>query len=218
MACDAVDMVVVHRVFRREFHDVPALVSAVPAGDSARAHVVGDHIKFMADALRHHHGSEDDQVWPKLTLRAPAQQAAVSQLIDDHTEIAVLMKRVESLVARWMASAEPALREQLSDASRNLSTSVDRHLDDEERYALPIIEQHLTQKEWAAAVKQAASFISVRNLRLGIVLGGLVLDAASEAQRHKILSGAPLPQRLVVQFLGPRSLAAYRRRLYRAPN
>ncbi len=79
---------------------------------------------------------------------------------------------------------------------------------------MPLIEEHLTQQEWAAAVKQAASFISVRNLRLGIVLGGLVLDGASDDERRMILSGAPIPQRLVVQLFARRSLAVYRRRLH----
>ena len=81
---------------------------------------------------------------------------------------------------------------------------------------MPLIEEHLTQQEWAATVKQAASFISARNLRLGIVLGGLVLDGASDDERRKILAGAPIPQRLVVQLFARRSLAAYRRRLYAA--
>ena len=82
---------------------------------------------------------------------------------------------------------------------------------------MPIIEEHLTQQEWAAAVKQAASFISPRNLRLGIVMGGLVLDGASEEERRIILSGAPLPQRLVVQLFSARTTAAYRRRLHGSP-
>jgi hypothetical protein len=106
------------------------------------------------------------------------------------------------------------MTQQLSAASVDLSACLDRHLDDEERNAVPLIEEHLTQQEWAAAVKQAASFISVRNLRLGIVLGGLVLDGASDDERRKILSGAPIPQRLVVQLFARRSLGAYRRRLY----
>jgi hypothetical protein len=117
------------------------------------------------------------------------------------------------MLAAWTTSAEWSLGERLSAASSALSTSVDRHLDDEERNALPLIEEHLTQQEWAAAVKQAASFISARNLRLGIVLGGLVLDDASEEERQKILSGAPIVQRLVVALFGARTLAAYRRRL-----
>ena len=134
-------------------------------------------------------------------------------MLDEHSEIANAVDGVESLVAEWTESAEPALAERLCAASTELSTLVDRHLDDEERNAVPLIEKYLTQEEWAAATKQAASFISLRNLRLGIVLGGLVLDSASDEERRIILTGAPLPQRLVVQLFGARTLAAYSRRL-----
>jgi hypothetical protein len=115
-------------------------------------------------------------------------------------------------------TADPKLTEELSAAASELSTCVARHLDDEERNALPVIEEHLTQREWAAAVKRGAAFISVCNLRLGLVLGGLVLDAGSEEERRIILSGAPLPQRVVVQLFGARTAAAYRRQLHGTPN
>jgi hemerythrin-like domain-containing protein len=214
MSINALDMLVVHRAFRREFHDLPALIAAVPAADTGRAKVVGEHVKFMAAALHHHHAAEDQLVWPKLQSRAPGYLADLQRMVDEHDEIAAAIDRVESLLAAWIESADPALTEQLSIAAGELSTSVDRHLDDEERHAVPIIEEHLTRPEWAAAVKQGAAFISARNLRLGIVLGGLVLDGASDEERRVILGGAPLPQRLVVQLFSARTTAAYRRRLH----
>lgn len=214
MPTDAGDMFVVHRVFRREFADLPALIAAVPAGDTRRATVVGDHARFMVAALHHHHAAEDDLVWPKLRSRAPANTADVGRMVDEHVEISTVVERLESLLGDWAGSADPSLVQQLSAAAGDLSAAVDRHLDDEERNAVPLIEEHLTQQEWVAAVKQAASFISVRNLRLGVVLGGLVLEEASPEERQKILSDAPVPQRMVVQLFGARSAASYRRRLH----
>jgi len=58
MPIDALDMTHVQRVLRREFHDIPELIAAVPAGEAARAKVVGDHVTFMVDALHHHHAAE----------------------------------------------------------------------------------------------------------------------------------------------------------------
>ncbi|OBA96532.1 hypothetical protein A5662_17635 [Mycobacteriaceae bacterium 1482268.1] len=213
MPADAMDMLVVHRVFRREFHGMSDLISAVADGDVSRAVVVRDHLTFMVDALHHHHASEDDLVWPKLKIRAPNREAEIERMAGQHAEIAAAIDHIKPHLAAWVKSPSPVASERLSATARELSVCVDRHLDDEERNALPLIEEHLTQKEWAAAVKHAASFISPRNLWLGIVLGGLVLEAASEAERRIILSGAPIPQRLVVQLFGARALAAYRRRL-----
>src|SRR5262249_41509788 len=167
-----------HRVFRREFRDMPALITAVPAGDVDRAKVVSGHLEFMIAALHHHHAAEDELVWPKLRSRAPGQQDDLARMVDQHAEIAATVERIESLLPAWTESADPGQTRQLAAAASDLSTRVDRHLDDEETTALPVIEEHLSQQEWAAAIKQAASFVSLRNLRLGVVLGGFVLDAA----------------------------------------
>jgi len=218
MPSNAVDMLVVHRVFRREFNDMPALIAAVPPGDTTRAKMVGDHVKFMVAALHHHHAAEDELVWPKLLSRAPDRRADLERMVDEHNEIAAAVDAVESLVSAWTKAADPKLTQELSAAAGELSTCVARHLDDEERHALPVIEQHLTQREWAATVKRGAAFISARNLRLGLVLGGLVLDAGSEEERRIILSGAPLPQRVVVQLFGARAATAYQRQLHGTPN
>jgi hypothetical protein len=134
-------------------------------------------------------------------------------MVEEHADIAKSVDRVQSLTADWTKSAEPTLTKQLSTASHALTDLVNRHLEHEERDAVPLIEKYMTQEEWTAATKQAASFISLRNLRLGIVLGGLVLDAGSEKERRKILAGAPVPQRIAVQLSGSHSVAAYRRRL-----
>jgi hypothetical protein len=61
---------------------------------------------------------------------------------------------------------------------------------------------------------QGASFISVRDLRLGLVMGGMVLGAASAAERQVLLANMPAPQRFMVRLVGVRAEAAYRRRLH----
>jgi len=93
MPSTAVDMLVVHRVFRREFNGMPALIAAAPAGDTARAKVVGDHVKFMVAALHLHHAAEDELVWPTLQSRAPDHHADLQRMVDERTEIATAGRR-----------------------------------------------------------------------------------------------------------------------------
>jgi hypothetical protein len=90
--------------------------------------------------------------------------------------------RAESVLSTWAATADPAVTDQLSTCIAELTTLVVGHLDDEERNAVPIIEEHLTHDEWQAGVKLGASFLNTHP-RLGIVLGGLVLDYASPDER-----------------------------------
>src|SRR5262249_27113257 len=49
--CDTSDMVIVHRMFRRECALLPQLVAAVPAGDVARARTVARHAREVLDML-----------------------------------------------------------------------------------------------------------------------------------------------------------------------
>ena len=214
MPIDAQDMTLVHRVFRREFNDIPGLIAAVPAGDTARAKVVADHLSFMVDGLHHHHAAEDELVWPKLLARAPAQQVEIRRMEEHHAGIAAAIGRVQSDLSAWNTTADRSACDRLLAAVAELSRLLVQHLDDEERNAVPLIEEHLTEDEWQEATKRGASFLSSHQ-RLGIVLGGLVLDYASPDEGRKFLAGVPMPQRLLIRLLRPRMTASYRRRLYR---
>jgi hemerythrin-like domain-containing protein len=217
MAVDAHDMALVHRVFRREFHDLPALIATVRAGDTARAKVVGDHLQFLVDALHHHHAAEDELGWPPLLGRVPEHTAVIERMAVEHAHIAEAVTRTQPLLTEWRARADPAVADELSSCVAELTTRVGEHLDDEERNAVPIIENHLTPDEWQAALKRGAAFLSSHPW-LGIVLGGLVLDYAAPDERQKFLAGVPLPQRMLVRLFSARITAAYRRRLYDTPN
>ena len=125
-------MILVHRVFRREFHGIPDLIAGVCVGDTARATLVANHVTFMIDGLHHHHAAEDELAWPILLARAPAQQAEIDRMEAQHGGIAAAIVRVQSDLSEWTK----------------------------------------------AAVKRGASFLS-KYPRMGIVLGGLVLDYSS---------------------------------------
>ena len=67
--CDTSDMVIVHRMFRRECALLPQLVAAVAGGDLARARTVAGHAREVLDMLHHHHVGEDELLWPRLSAR-----------------------------------------------------------------------------------------------------------------------------------------------------
>jgi hypothetical protein len=96
----------------------------------------------------------------------------------------------------------------------DLSARVDEHLADEERNIVPLINQHITAEEWQKCVARAAEFISRKNLKRGLVLGGLVLDASSAVEARRILASVPLPQRILVGLLARRTSARYHTNLY----
>ncbi|MDT5015150.1 MAG: hypothetical protein QOD39_1310, partial [Mycobacterium sp.] len=113
MPIDAQDMLLVHRVFRREFEALPELIAGVPAGDTARAKLVAAHVTFMIDGLHHHHAAEDELAWPILLQRAPAQQAEIERMEAQHGGIAAALVRVESDLTGWTQAADRSVADQL---------------------------------------------------------------------------------------------------------
>lgn len=68
---DTRDVVLVHRVFRREFGLLPLMVRGVADGDARRADRVARHAREMTEVLHHHHHREDEPLWPRLLQRTP---------------------------------------------------------------------------------------------------------------------------------------------------
>jgi hemerythrin-like domain-containing protein len=207
-------MAIVHRVFRTELHNAPGLVRDVKAGDNKRSAIVGDHLKFIVGALHHHHVVEDELIWPKLHARAPAHAADITCMEVEHRGIAEGVASVQDIVTSWVASADPALAEQLIPAVEDLSALVDVHLADEELNIVPLINEHITSVEWQEAVTRAAEFLSRKNVRLGLVLGGYVFDASSADEGRRLMANVPLPKRVLAGLLARRAFANYQRKIY----
>ncbi|HTQ22656.1 hemerythrin domain-containing protein [Mycobacterium sp.] len=216
MPADAFDMPIVHRALRNELRNAPGLVRDVGVGDTARSAVVGAHLEFILAALHNHHATEDELIWPKLHARAPDSAEDITRMEQAHRGIADADARVTSVLAPWITSADAGLARQLVEAAEELSARVDEHLADEERNIVPLINRHITGEEWQQCVARAAEFLSRKNLRLGLVLGGLVLDASSADEARRILASAPLPQRILLRSLARRTLARYQTNLYRS--
>lgn len=210
MPTDAFDMAIVHKVFRSELHDFPALIRGVTAGDTARSAVVGSHIELIMAALHHHHAAEDELIWPKLHCRAPEFAEAVTRMEQAHRAIAVADAKVKSVLPSWARTADARLAAQLLEAVADLSARVDEHLADEERNIVPLINQHITAEEWQQCAARGSEFISRENFRLGLVLGGLTFDASSADEARRLLSHIPRLQRILIRVFARRTLMRYR--------
>jgi len=92
---DTRDMVLVHRVFRREFGLLPLMVRGVADGDVRAAARVARHAREMTDALHHHHHNEDELLWPRLLERAPLDADLVNRMEAQHAALAEILRRVE---------------------------------------------------------------------------------------------------------------------------
>ena len=147
---DTSEMVTVHDVFRRLFGDLPWLIEDVATGDIARAAVLGDAFVEVAAALHQHHTGEDELLWPTLLSRLEVDHALVLRAEEQHGRVHDLLDRALRQVVPFRAAASDDSRTELAATLTELNAVLCEHMADEERYILPLVEQHLSVPEWEA--------------------------------------------------------------------
>lgn len=199
---DTHEMVIVHRLFRREFRLLPVMVRLVPAGDLDRAAVVAGHAADMTFTLHHHHTGEDLLLWPKLLARASPRAELVERMQAQHERVAVLLDRVDALTARWRASADPETGAELANVLAQTSAALDEHLGDEETEILPLVAEHITVPEWDALTEYGKKVLP-KNSKAFVYLG-LILEDTTATERVAFLRRMPVPLRWAWALVGHR--------------
>lgn len=197
--CLTSDMVLVHKVFRRELRLLPDLVARAELGDVGRAVVLAAHYGELATALRHHHDAEQDLLLRKLRDRASLDPAVDRQLAHWHRQHAELMTELDSLLPLWVRSADADLRAVVADIMTELAESVTEHLDAVEDLVLPAVDRHFSSGEWLALGLRAASWIPLH--RMAWMLGAMLEDA-TPAERKNLMGKVPAPARLLYRMVG----------------
>jgi hemerythrin-like domain-containing protein len=203
---DVHDMVVVHRVFRREFRLIPELVRQVEAGDTVRAKVIAEHARLILTGLHGHHTSEDLLLWPKLLERAAPDAELIHRMEAQHERVADAIERIGPALDRWEAEARPAVSEEVAANLDVLREALLEHLDEEERHILPLAARHITQAEWNELGEHGAGETPKKLLP---ILFGAVAEEATPDEMVKILSTVPAPIRFLLRTVFARSYQRY---------
>lgn len=207
---DTRDMYMAHAGLRREFRLLPDLIRSVAPGDTRRTEVVGAHAALVCAVLHQHHGGEDLLLWPRLVERGGAEAAAIvptmeqqHQAIEDgHTE-------VTGLLDHWRSTAQGG--EGLADAFERLTTALVEHMALEEKEILPLVEKHLTQKEWHQLAEHGTAVTPKKDMAL--VFGMAMYEGDPEVVKA-VLAAAPLPVRLLAPAMARRQYAAHAKRVH----
>ncbi len=203
-------MVVVHRVFRREFGALPAYIRAVRAGDTDRAAVLAEHLKDILTGLHHHHETEDRMLWPLLLERASPEKDLILTMEAQHERVAALIPAIEDLLPGWVAEAAPARGERIAALVAELSGELDAHLKQEEEEILPLVTRHVTVEEWESLGEAGRESIPKDKLLVSL---GAILEEATPRERADFLAKLPLVARIVWMLVGRRQYAAATNRI-----
>lgn len=195
------EMVVIHRMFRREFRLLPGLVRGVQKDDIARARVVSDHTAETIARLHTHHTGEDELLWPRLLDRAVPESDLIRRMQAQHEQVANAINQVSNILPSWAETADPATSAQLAGILTRLNTQLCEHLDEEERQILPMARQCLSSAEWDELGKHAMDGVS--KSRMLLQLGG-ILEEANPDERQLFLGKLPRIARLIWAVIGQR--------------
>jgi hypothetical protein len=208
---DSRDMYLVHRLFRREFPAAAALVGTVAAGDRAAAARVGGHVLMVTEMLELHHGGEDELVWPKLLARGPDEiEPLVATMERQHGDLHRALVDVRARVTAWLAGATAADRDAVAAAVAATVPPLREHLDTEEAQVLRLIDEHLTEAEWAEVGRHGIAALPTRQLPVAF---GMALRDGPPDQVAALRAVVPAPAWFVLSRVGPPAYARYARRL-----
>ena len=204
------EMVVVHRVFRRESRLLPKLVRGVRPGDVERARFLAEMFREYDKGLHAHHTSEDALLWPKLLARVDLDADLVLRMEQQHEVVAQGLHVVMERLAAWEADASAAARDALAAAMDRHRQDLLVHLDEEERSVLPLVSEHITVAEWAELGEVARSHTPKEQL---LFMLGALLEEATPSETARFLSHLPVPARLLWHTVGRRQYAKQMRKV-----
>jgi len=199
---DTSDMLLIHRVIRREIGLLPALIRT--ARDRERAARIAAHAGEMLDFLHTHHTGEDELLWPVLRPRVSLHGDLIDRMEAQHGEIAVAVADVRRWLPAWAGSADPEAGEKMAARIEAAGRVLTVHLAEEEEHVLPLVAAHFSQQEWDALGKHG--FAAVPGKRRLVILGHILQDT-DEAERQRFLRQVPPPARLAFSLIGRRQHA-----------
>ena len=205
MTVDTHEMVVIHRVFRRELGLLPRLIRGVADGDTVRAARVKEHLVDVTSGLTTHHTGEDELMWPLLLERVTLEADLVRRMEAQHEAVHERIEESQQLAARWAEHADVPTRDELATLVDQMHSALVEHLDDEEQLMLPIIAEHVTQAEWDALGEHGLA--SLPKGKKSLLFLGAILEDATEEERAEFLARVPLPGRVMWRLAGQRAYA-----------
>ena len=197
-APDLVDYRVVHRAMTVVLDRLAtAAAELVERPDPARMAVLRDFLRAISGEIESHHHVEDEHVWPFLE-RIAGERTALVPLTDDHDRLDPLLHRASELAARDTATPE------LAAVLREVSDLLTRHIADEERDVFPLIEGHVSVKDYERLQRRFRG--NLKPSLLPFLVPWAVRHATAE-ERPALLAGAGPLMRLLLALFEPRFLA-----------
>jgi hemerythrin-like domain-containing protein len=175
-----IEMKLVHDVHRAA---VSLLADSAARPRSAPWPELAELRDFVVAALRHHHESEDELLWPLCEATDPGLAEALRELTAEHHHLDSALAALEA------AAVGEAGHESLAASARSVAELVGRHLEHEETATFPAL-RRLTGSQWAQFSRAAMESAPAAGAHLQI---GLMDEVGEPADVALVLAGLPAP-------------------------
>jgi iron-sulfur cluster repair protein YtfE (RIC family) len=183
----------VHRVGTSLLADAAA-DPAVPAAALAQLR------DFLVANVRHHHETEDEELWPLVAAAAPDAAAALDALSEEHRR---LDKALDALAAVALGDGSAGdegagdadagdARLALREAAVEVRDAVHGHLAAEEPVLLPALRERITDAQWKDFSQRV---IATTPPVAGHLMIGFLDEVGTPAEVETVLAGLPEPVR-----------------------
>jgi len=200
-------------MLRRDFAAFTAAVATTPVSDAQVWAALDRRWQKAAEMLHHHHGAEDDNLWPVLLRHAEqsGSQEDLQLLADmaaEHARIDPALKACHESFAEMRAHPcedhRTALETRLAEAQQGLL----EHLAHEEGKALPMLQRTLSEQENKAFEKAAESAYPLKMIPF---LLPWAMDEVPHEARDRLLATTPPGYGLLLRLVRPRYLRGEQR-------
>ncbi|MFC4563638.1 hemerythrin domain-containing protein [Nocardiopsis mangrovi] len=145
---------------------------------------------FLVVNLRHHHETEDHDLWPRLLAVAPAAARELDALSEEHERLDAALDRLAAVPVD--GGAEDEIRAALHTAAMAVRETVHDHLRHEEPILLPALQDHLDPAEWDDFARRVVATTPPAAAHLMI---GFLDEIGTPEDVEVVLAGLPEPVR-----------------------
>ncbi|QFZ72038.1 hemerythrin domain-containing protein [Streptomyces fagopyri] len=174
-------------------HDVHRLATALLVTSAERATVplsaLGQLRDFLVVNLRHHHETEDHDLWPRILKTAPDLVQGLHGLTDEHEQLDAALARLAAVVISE-GGEETGVRSALRSAAIAVRDTVLAHLDHEEPVLFPALRDHLSAAQWREFAREV---IATTPPVAGHLMIGFLDEVGTPDEVALVLAGLPEP-------------------------
>jgi hemerythrin-like domain-containing protein len=188
-------LLLAHRAMLRDLDRLAELSARLTgtAVNRKRAAAIAAYIDDFCTSIHHHHGAEDEVLWPVLERSAGAH-VDLTELSDDHAVLDPKLARIRA-GARQLRDRQRVTPELAADLA-DLRDTLHEHIADEERTIVPLIKQYVSDEDW----NQVEATIRKRGAKMTFEVPR-ILAVCTEAELAEARKEGGLPLAVMIKVL-----------------